>query len=77
MILIGFNPDAFIDKNGKKHLSCFKYHKTCDMPIIADEDIWNMRLDKLRRTIKYHINNVPIDPMTVEYLFYSENIFDD
>lgn len=72
MILIRFNPDAYYDKNGKKVISCFKNHKTSDMPIIENESVWMERLNVLKKTISYHIRNVPADPLTVKYLFYSE-----
>ena len=71
LILIRFNPDAYI-KNGKKILSSFKIHETLGVPIIADKKEWNMRMDVLTDIIEKHLNNIPTDPLTTEYVFYNE-----
>ena len=73
LILIRFNPDAYI-KDGKKMPSSFKTHRSLDVPIIANEEEWSMRIDLLTETIEKYINNIPQekDQLTIEYLFFNE-----
>lgn len=58
VIFIRFNTDSY-KKNGKIIKSCFKYHKTLDVPIIANVKQWNNRLETLKNTINDCINNKP------------------
>jgi hypothetical protein len=71
LILIRFNPDAYI-KNGKKMPSSFKAHATLGVPVVANKKEWSMRMDILTDIIEKHINNVPIEPLTMDYVFYNE-----
>jgi len=70
IVLIRFNPDSFIDSNGKKHVTCFNYHKTTGVPIISSEKRWNERLKTLKITIEKYMNIIPEKEITVEQLFY-------
>lgn len=59
IIFIRFNPDNYIDENGKSIKSCFKYHKTSGIPMIDNETKWSQRLELLKTTSEKHINNIP------------------
>jgi hypothetical protein len=71
-VFIRFNPDGFIDKDNKKVLSSFVYHKTSGIPMIRNEKEWASRLDTLKKTIEYYINNIPEKEVTVVNLYYDE-----
>jgi len=45
IVFIRFNPDNYINIDGKKVLSSFKYHKTLDVPMIRDSKEWVGRLN--------------------------------
>ena len=71
IIFIRFNPDKYIDKDGKSIKSCFKYHKTSGVPMIADEYKWTQRLETLKEKIQYYLDNIPEKEVTLENLFYN------
>ena len=70
IIFIRFNPDKYIDKDGKSIKSCFKYHKTTGVPMIADENKWTQRLETLKEKIQYYLDNIPNKEVTIENLYY-------
>jgi EsV-1-7 cysteine-rich motif len=74
IIFIRFNPDSYIDKNNNKIKSSFKMHKKLDVPIIRNPIEWRDRLIKLKEIIEYHICNIPEKTITIEKLFYDQNI---
>ena len=45
IVFIRFNPDNYINIDGKKVLSSFKYHKTLDVPMIRDSKEYVGRLN--------------------------------
>lgn len=67
-VYIKFNPDKYDDQP-----SSFKYHERTGVPIIRDEAEWNSRLDTLKMCIQKHIDTIPSDVMTVEYLYYDSD----
>lgn len=71
LIVIRFNPDQYIDKNGKKIQSCFINHRGFDVPIIKTNEL-NKRLEKLKDLINFSLNNIPNKEITQHYLFYDE-----
>lgn len=71
IIYIRFNPDTYINEDGKKILSSFKYHKTLDVPIIKLKE-WNNRVNILKETINKWLNLIPEKEITNEYLFYNK-----
>lgn len=71
LIIISFNPDQYIDKNGVKHDSCFIKHRGFDVAIVKQKELEN-RLDKLKDLIEYSITNIPNKEITKHYLFYDE-----
>ena len=73
MIMIFFNPDGFINKEGKKVQSSFKYNNL-GLPVINDEKDWQQRLNALKGQIDHHIKNVPTEALTIVELFYDETV---
>jgi hypothetical protein len=72
LVLLRFNPDKYIDENGKVVDSCFKYHKTTGVCMIDDKVMWKNRLEALKEAIEKNINNIPTKEVTVEQLFYDK-----
>lgn len=69
-VFLRVNPDAYTDAAGKKHDSCFKRHKTQDVPLIRDKAVWQKRMDVLKDRLLHHEVNVPEAAITTEFLFY-------
>jgi Holliday junction resolvasome RuvABC endonuclease subunit len=74
IVFIRFNPDSYIDEEDNEVKSSFKYHSSLGVPFIRDKDEWNNRLQKLKDTLDYHLHNIPTKEVTVENLFYDQNI---
>jgi hypothetical protein len=74
IVFIRFNPDSYIDEEGNKVQSSFKYHGTLGVPIVRDKDEWNSRLHKLKDTLDFHLHNIPSKEVTIVNLFYDENL---
>lgn len=72
IVFVRFNPDAYINNDGNKILSSFKYHKKLDVPTIRCKKEWSIRLDKLKDVINYWIDNLPKREITNEYLFFDQ-----
>ena len=70
IIFIRFNPDSYINNKGKKKLSSFKYHQTLNVPTIRNKEEWNGRLNKLKETVEYYLNNLPKKEVEEVKLFY-------
>ena len=71
IVFIRFNPDSYINEDGKKITSSFKMHKKLDVPMIRDQKEWSGRLDVLKETINKHLITIPNKEITYEYLFYN------
>jgi hypothetical protein len=71
IIFIRFNPDSYINKDGKKILSSFKNHKTLFVPIIRKQEEWDNRLNLLKETILKWLIDIPEKEVTYEHLFYN------
>lgn len=56
IIFIYFNPDEYISTNGTKIRSCWNYNLN-KLLYINQIDMWNIRLNKLKETITFWINN--------------------
>jgi hypothetical protein len=70
VVFIRFNPDKYINKDGKKILSSFKIDKTTGKLIIREHDEWNNRLELLKESIIKWLTTIPYKELTNEYLFY-------
>lgn len=71
MVFIRFNPDAYT-VNGKKNPSSFKMHQTSSVPIIRKESEWKYRLNALRESMEYYLNNIPEKELIIEQLFFDD-----
>jgi hypothetical protein len=57
IIFIRFNPDCYIDENNKRINSCFSITRQTGKIKINNNKKWNERLDTLKKTVKYWIDN--------------------
>ena len=71
IVFIRFNPDSYINEDGKKIPSSFKMHKILDVPMIRDQKEWILRLSLLKDTINKHLITIPNKEITYEFLFYN------
>ena len=74
IIFIYFNPDEYINMTGTKIKSCW-YYDSNNLLYINDIDIWNIRLNRLKETITYWINNKIKDKYNICKLYF--NKYDD
>lgn len=73
LIVIRFNPDAYIDPRGVRVPSCFSYDKVRGSYVSTrKEKEWNERLSSLNRTIASAISCIPEKSITEIRLFYDE-----
>lgn len=73
LVMIRFNPDAYIKSNNVRVKSCWTHNKEGMVIIHKNKrDDWNNRLLKLRKTIDYYLNNPPTKDLEVCYLYYDE-----
>jgi hypothetical protein len=70
IVFIRFNPDSYVNEDGKRIHSSFKMHKKLDVPIIRDSKEWENRLNLLKYTINKWLNIIPEKEITCKYLFY-------
>jgi len=71
VVFIRFNPDGYIDQDGKKISSCWKLNKQGIRQIEKSKQTeWTKRLDYLKQTIQYHIENVSEKTVDTIHLFY-------
>jgi hypothetical protein len=73
MIVLRFNPDSYVDAHGKKHASCFRYHKSLEVPQVKDEKIWTNRLEVLKEQVLNAVGHVPDRDIDVRHLFFDED----
>jgi hypothetical protein len=75
IIFIRFNPDDYIDKDNKKISSCWKINKE-GVCVLKNNKIneWNVRLTLLKDRIYYWINNVSNKHITIEKLYFNDDI---
>ena len=74
LVVIKFNPDSYINKNGKKIESCFNSHTNFDVPVIKNISDWNNRLKTLKDAILDNINNIPKKEITIQKLYYNSKL---
>lgn len=70
-VFLRFNPDAYTDKDNKKHKSCFKYNRN-GICVLGDKKEFERRIDELFTQVRYHIEVVPEKSITKEYLYYDQ-----
>ena len=71
IVFIRFNPDSYIDVNGKKITSCWGVNGNGIM-VVKPSKIgeWNARINTLKLQIRYWIDNIPDKTIEVIQLFY-------
>ena len=74
IIFIRFNPDDYKDKNNKLIKSCWCLNKS-GICVVKKQKIneWNKRLENLKETIKYWLNNKTSKTIEIIQLFYDMN----
>ena len=71
IIFIRFNPDDYINQDGKKIKSCWRLNKLAGMTIVKTKEIeWNERINSLIQQIKYWIDNITEKTVEIIQLFY-------
>lgn len=71
LIFIRFNPDNYINKEGKHIKSCWSTNKNGIYSITKTKlNEWNNRLDILKNNIEYWFNNISEKTITIIELFY-------
>jgi hypothetical protein len=74
VVFIRFNPDSYINENGKKIPSSFKLDKTTGKLIIRDQKEFDYRLNVLKEYINKYLITIPEKDVTYEYLFYDNSL---
>lgn len=70
IVFIRFNPDSYKTFNGQRKKSCFKNHAQLHIQVINSKKEYEFRLNKLKETIEYYINNLPYKEVEEIKLFY-------
>jgi hypothetical protein len=70
IVFIRFNPDDYLD-NDKNITSCWSNNKN-GICVVKKSKVkeWNDRLDKLKNTIEFWIDNIPNKELEIIQLFY-------
>lgn len=69
IVFLRFNPDGYI-LNHKRYPSPFRYTPTGMLSLHKEE--MDKRMKSLIQSIEYHQGNQPMQPITIEYLFYGD-----
>ena len=67
-VCLRFNPDKYVNENGKKIKGCFSFDEVNNL--IVDEKEFNKRWNILQIEIDYYLKNIPTKEVTVKKLFY-------
>jgi len=68
LVLIRFNPDKYMDEEGDTIRGIFRFNEKND--IFSYKEAYKDRIKKLKKTVDYHLNNIPEKEVNIEYLFY-------
>lgn len=72
MILLRFNPDAYLDAQGIKKASCFKT-RNGKTELINPHD-WNERVQYFLERLHHHLHHIPEKELTLEFFYYDQCI---
>lgn len=68
---IRFNPDSYTNKEGKRITSCWKVDKNGVLYVPSSKTKeWEERINKLKESIKYYIDNPTTKTLEIVELFY-------
>ena len=71
VVFIRFNPDAYVNQEGKKVTSCWRINGYGVLDISKSKhDEWHTRIDMLLQQLEYWINNIPRKTVEIVELFY-------
>lgn len=72
IVFIRFNPDDYIDTNGKKITSCWRVNNKTGLMMISNTKIeeWSKRIEILKETINYWVSNPTEKTVEIIELFY-------
>ena len=72
IVFIRFNPDDYVDKEGKKIKSCWKLNKITGLIVLDGNKIkeWDKRINSLVEEINYWIKNPTEKTVEIVELFY-------
>jgi hypothetical protein len=71
VVFIRFNPDAYVNQEGKKLTSCWRINGYGVLDISkSKQDEWLTRIDMLLQQLEYWINNIPHKTVEIVELFY-------
>ena len=71
VVFIRFNPDAYVNQEGKKVTSCWRINGYGVLDISKSKrDEWHTRIDMLLQQLEYWINNIPHKTVEIVELFY-------
>ena len=68
IVMIRFNPDAYVDLGGVKHASCFKYNTASGTVVVdpAQQAQWTARCETLVATVAYFLDPEEYVPTPAE-----------
>ena len=69
LIVLQFNPDSYINKNGERIQGCFKRAQKGNLVLLKLE--WNRRLKSLKKLLLHHFETIPTKEITIVKLFYT------
>ncbi len=71
VVFIRFNPDTYVNQEGKKVTSCWRINGYGVLDISKSKhDEWLTRIDMLLQQLEYWINNIPHKTVEIVELFY-------
>ena len=71
VVFIRFNPDAYVNQEGKKVTSCWRINGYGVLDISKSKrDEWHTRIYMLLQQLEYWINNIPHKTVEIVELFY-------
>ena len=74
IIFIRFNPDCYLDQNGKRVLSCWGTTKDKGLLVVKKQKDWDSRLNMLKETVSYWMENFSDKTVQVVELFFDQNL---
>ena len=74
IVFIRFNPDSYLDKEGKKIKSCWSITKSTGIIKIDNKKKWDERLECLKESVQYWIENETDKTIKIVELYYNQNL---
>lgn len=73
-VIIRFNPDGYVDENGKKIRSCFGFNEQGRMEVKTSKTVeWEQRLATLRDMVEYWMCHCTLNKIEVVNLFFNKS----